>query len=77
MSFVETDTPGALIADRAAALTIAMGATGILGGQAETVAGLAAATRPGGTVVFGDGVWTGEPPVAGLARVRDDPGRAG
>jgi SAM-dependent methyltransferase len=67
VSFVLTDAPGALIADRAVALTMALGATGILGGQAETVAGLARATRPGGTVVFGDGVWLAEPPADGLA----------
>ena len=67
VSFVETDVPGALIADRAAALTIGIGASGILGDGAATVAGLAAATRPGGTVVFGDGLWIREPLLSGLA----------
>jgi hypothetical protein len=67
VSFVETDVPGALIADRAVALTIGLGASGILGGEGATVAGLAAATRPGGTVVFGDGIWIREPLLAGLA----------
>jgi SAM-dependent methyltransferase len=67
VSFVETDAPGVLLADRSAALTVAMGATGILGGQAETLAGLAAATRPGGTVLFADGVWLRIPPADGLA----------
>jgi hypothetical protein len=67
LSFVETDVPGALIADRAAALTIGIGASGILGDGAATVAGLAAATRPGGTVVFGDGLWIREPLLSGLA----------
>jgi hypothetical protein len=67
LSLVETDVPGALIADRSVALTVAMGATGILGGQASTVSGLAAATRPGGTVLFADGCWLRDPPPAGLA----------
>jgi len=67
VSFVETDAPGVLLADRSAALTVAMGATGILGGQAETLAGLAAATRPGGTVLFADGLWLRLPPPDGLA----------
>ena len=67
VSFVETDVPGALIADRAAALTIGIGASGILGDGAATVVGLAAATRPGGTVVFGDGLWIREPLLSGLA----------
>jgi trans-aconitate methyltransferase len=67
LSFVETDAPGVMLPDRSAALTVAMGATGILGGQAETVAGLMAATRPGGTVVFADGLWLREPDAGGLA----------
>jgi SAM-dependent methyltransferase len=67
VSFVETDAPGLMLAERAAALTIAMGATGILGGQAETLAGLAAATRPGGIVLFADGLWLREPPADALA----------
>ena len=68
MSFVETDAPGVLIADRAVAMTVAMGASGILGDGAATVAGLAAAVRPGGIVVFGDGLWIREPLLSGLAR---------
>jgi SAM-dependent methyltransferase len=67
VSFVETDIPGALIADRGVALTVAMGATGVYeGSQSATVAGLAAATKPGGTIVFGDGLWIREPSAAGL-----------
>jgi SAM-dependent methyltransferase len=67
VSFVETDAPGVLIADRSVAMTVAIGASGILGDQAATVAGLAAAVRPGGIVVFGDGLWIREPLVSGLA----------
>lgn len=67
VSFVETDAPGVLLADRSVALTVAMGATGIVGDQRETVALLAAATRPGGTVVFADGFWSRLPPADGLA----------
>ena len=67
VSFVETDVPGALIGDRSAALAVGIGATGILGGQRATVTGLADAVRPGGTVVFGDGLWIREPPASGLA----------
>lgn len=68
VSYVETDTPGALLVDRAAAMTVAMGATGVFGGdQAATVAALVAATRPGGVVVFADGLWLREPPADGLA----------
>jgi SAM-dependent methyltransferase len=67
VSFVETDAPGALMADRSVALAVAMGATGILGDHAATVAGLARAVRPGGVVVFADGLWIREPPSSGLA----------
>ena len=67
LSFVETDAPGVMVADRSVALTVAMGATGIVGDQRQTVARLAAATRPGGTVVFADGFWTRLPPADGLA----------
>ncbi len=67
LSLIETDVPAALIADRGVALTIAMGATGVYeGSQAATVAGLAGATRPGGVVVFGDGLWIREPSADGL-----------
>jgi hypothetical protein len=76
LSLVETDVPAALIADRAAALTIALGATGVYeGSQAATVAGLVGATRPGGVVVFGDGLWIREPSAVGLrafGMARDD-----
>lgn len=68
VSFIETDLAGALIADRGAAMTIAFGATGVYEGhQAATVRALAAATRPGGTVLFGDGLWIREPLASGLA----------
>jgi SAM-dependent methyltransferase len=66
VSFIETDAPGALIADRSAAMTVAIGASGILGDHATTVAGLSRATRPGGVVLFGDGLWIREPPSSGL-----------
>ncbi|HYH93405.1 MAG TPA: methyltransferase domain-containing protein, partial [Candidatus Saccharimonadales bacterium] len=66
LSILETDAPGPLVADRSVALTIAMGATGILGDAAQTVAGLAAATRPGGIVVYGDGIWIREPLAEGM-----------
>lgn len=59
--------PGSLLTDGRADLAIAMGASGILGDQAATLAGLAAAVRPGGSIVFGDGVWSAEPPDEGLA----------
>jgi len=67
VSFVETDTPGVMLADWSVALMVAMGATGIVGDQAATVAALAAATRPGGSVLFADGLWMREPPADGLA----------
>lgn len=68
VSFIETDLAGALIADRGAAMSIAFGATGVYeGDQATTVRALAAATRPGGTVLFGDGLWIREPLASGLA----------
>ena len=66
VSFVETDAPGALIADRSVAMAIAVGGSGILGDHAATVAGLARAVRPGGVVLFGDGVWIREPSLSGL-----------
>ena len=67
VSFVETDAPGVMLADRAVAMTVAMGASGIVGDGAGTIATLAAATRPGGTVLFADGLWLREPPADGLA----------
>jgi SAM-dependent methyltransferase len=67
VSFVETDAPRALVADRSVAMGIAMGASGIVGDHAATVACLARAVRPGGVVLFGDGVWVREPPSSGLA----------
>jgi SAM-dependent methyltransferase len=67
VSFVETDAPGVLMADRSVALAVAMGASGILGDHAATVAGLARAVRPGGVVVFGDGLWIREPLSSGMA----------
>jgi SAM-dependent methyltransferase len=67
LSLVETDAPAVLIADRGVAMTVAMGATGVYEGrQAATVMGLARATRPGGLVVFGDGLWIREPLASGL-----------
>ena len=49
-------------------LAIAIGAAGIIGDHAATVAALARMVRPGtGLVLFGDGVWTAEPPADGLA----------
>lgn len=68
VSFIETDLAAALIADRGAAMTIAFGGTGVYeGDQAATVRGLATATRPGGSVLFGDGLWIREPLASGLA----------
>jgi trans-aconitate methyltransferase len=67
VSFVETDAPGVMIADRGVAMAVAMGASGILGDHAATVAGLARAVRPGGVVVFGDGLWIREPLASGMA----------
>ncbi len=67
VSFIETDAPGALVADRSVAMGVAMGASGILGDPAATLAGLARAVRPGGVVLFGDGVWVREPLSSGLA----------
>jgi hypothetical protein len=56
-----------LVADWSVAMGVAMGASGVLGDHAATVAGLARAVRPGGIVLFGDGVWVREPPSSGLA----------
>jgi SAM-dependent methyltransferase len=67
ISFVETDAPGTLIAEREAAMAVAMGASGAFeGDQGATIKALAGATRPGGLVVFGDGLWTREPPFDAL-----------
>ena len=67
LSLVETDAPAILIADRGVAMTVAIGATGVYdGSQTATIAGLARATRPGGMVVFGDGLWVRDPSAAGL-----------
>lgn len=66
LSLIETDSPGALLHDRAVDVAIAIGATGIVGGEADTIAFLASIVVPGGQVVFGDGVWVSEPPADGL-----------
>jgi hypothetical protein len=47
-------------------LAIAIGASGIVGDQVATLQLLAGMARPGGLVLFGDGVWVREPPPAGL-----------
>jgi SAM-dependent methyltransferase len=67
VSFIETDAASAPVADGSVAMGVAMGASGIFGDHAATVAVLARAVRPGGVVLFGDGVWIREPPAAGLA----------
>jgi SAM-dependent methyltransferase len=68
LSLIETDAPGPLVADREVDLAIAVGATGVLGGdQAATIGLLAGAVRHGGLVLFGDGAWIGEPSADGLA----------
>ncbi len=67
LSLIDTDSPGALLAGRSVDLAIAMGATGIVGEQAETLAFLASIVGRGGHVVFGDGAWVAEPDPAGLA----------
>jgi hypothetical protein len=47
---------------------VGIGASGIVGDHATTLATLGRAVRPaGGLVLFGDGVWVAEPPVDGLA----------
>jgi SAM-dependent methyltransferase len=67
LSLVDTDSPGALLAGRSVDLAIAMGATGIVGDQAETLAFLASIVGPGGHVIFGDGAWVADPDPDGLA----------
>ncbi len=67
LSLIGTDAPGALLSGRAVDLAIAIGATGIVGEEAETLAFLASIVVPGGLVAFGDGVWVGEPDPTGLA----------
>ena len=67
VSFIETDASAALVAHRSVAMSVAIGASGILGDHAATVTRLAKAVRPGGVVLFGDGVWVREPPSSGLA----------
>ena len=53
--------------DGTADLAVSRGAAGILGDHAATLAALAAMVRArGGLVLFGDGVWTAEPPDEGL-----------
>jgi SAM-dependent methyltransferase len=67
LSLIDTDAPGALLAGRSVDLAIAMGATGIVGDQAETLRFLASIVGPGGHVVVGDGAWVADPAAAGLA----------
>jgi hypothetical protein len=63
---IDTDAPGAVLTGRSVDLAIAMGATGIVGDAAGTLAFLASIVGPGGQVVFGDGVWVADPPAVGL-----------
>jgi len=67
LSLIDTDAPGALLAGRSVDLAIGIGATGIVGDQAETLAFLASIVGPGGHVVFGDGAWVADPDPDGLA----------
>lgn len=67
LSLIDTDAPGVRLAGRAVDLAIAMGASGIVGDGASTLAFLGSIVVPGGQVVFGDGVWVAEPPPEGLA----------
>jgi hypothetical protein len=67
LSLIDTDAPGALLAGRSVDLAIAMGATGIVGEAADTLAFLASIVGPDGQVVFADGVWVADPPPDGLA----------
>ena len=67
LSLIDTDAPGAMLAGRSVDLAIAVGATGIVGDVAETLAFLATIVEPGGQVVFGDGAWVAPPPGDGLA----------
>jgi SAM-dependent methyltransferase len=48
-------------------LVVSIGAGGVFGDQATTLRRLAGRVRPGGTVLYGDGVWLAEPPADGLA----------
>ncbi len=47
LSLIDTDSPGALLAGRSVDLAIAMGATGIVGDQAETLSVPGVDRRPG------------------------------
>ncbi len=62
LSLVETDAPAVALHGRAVDVAIAMGATGIVGDGAETLAFLGSIVVPGGEVVFGDGFWAVPPP---------------
>ena len=67
ISLIETDAPVVALHGRAVDVAIAMGATGIVGEAAETLAFLASIVVPGGEVVFGDGFWAAAPPDSALA----------
>ncbi len=66
LSLIDTDAPGVMLAGRSVDLAIAIGATGIVGEAAGTLAFLASIVEPGGQVVFGDGAWVAPPPDDGL-----------
>ena len=66
LSLIETDAPAVALHGRAVDVAIAMGATGIVGEAAETLAFLGSIVVPGGEVVFGDGFWAAAPPDAAL-----------
>ena len=64
---MDTDAPGVALHGRAVDVAIAMGATGIVGDGAGTLAFLGSIVVPGGEVVFGDGFWAAPAPATALA----------
>jgi hypothetical protein len=78
LDLLEADATAFDWPDGTADLAISMGAAGILGDHPATLEALArmvraparamsGGVRPGGLVLFGDGVWLAEPPPEGLA----------
>jgi SAM-dependent methyltransferase len=67
VEIVEADAAAYPLPPGGFAIAAALGASHALGGTAATLAALAAATRPGGHVVVGDGFWRRPPSLDELA----------
>jgi hypothetical protein len=67
LRLVEADAAGLPAPEGGVDLAVSMGASGAIGTHADALRWLARRVAAGGPVLFGDGVWAGEPSADGLA----------